>query len=68
MLCPHALSRSVQLIRVNLRRLFLHAGVFLHSLIGQRREPALLLIELLQHSFNHRHSLLQLIFSCILRA
>ena len=58
-LCPNTLSRCVHLICINLRRLPLQIGVFLQCLLRHRREPALLLTELLQHSFNHCHSLLQ---------
>lgn len=58
-LCPNTLSRCVHLICINLRRPPLQVSVFLYCLIGQCREPVLLLVELLQHSFNHCHSLLQ---------
>ena len=68
MLCPNTLSRCVQLIRVSLHRLPLQVGVFLHCLLGQRRELPLLLIKLLHHSFNHCHSLLQLITARVLLA
>lgn len=61
----HVLSCSIQLIRINLRRLPLQVGVFLQCLLRHRRELPFLLVEFLQHSFNHCHSLLQFMIARI---